>query len=263
MDFTKLKKNFTRIFSNPNTLTFILAIISIIILYRVYAYMVNNAIQPTTLYFAATDLYEGDQVTNDKISPVEISGSFLNSQNGTLLRGRGQIINKYVANGFRIPQNSFFYKSALTDLDSADETPFTNLPDNWTIYRLPVDFSSTYGCSIMTGDYIDIYATFDYNGKLFNDIFIKSIQVYMVVDKSGYDVFTHTRAGEGLNPATLYFAVPIEQYRLLEIANRGKQYSIKFYPVPRETSYSENPEQPSIANQQLVDLILSQALDEQ
>ena len=262
MDLTKLKKNFSRIISNPNTITFVLAIFSIVVLYNVYAYMVNNAIRPTTLYYANTDLYEGDQITNDKVSPVEISGSFLSSQSGNLLRSVGQIYNKYVKDGYRIPQNSFFYGSAVTSIDAADSTPFTNLKDNYTIYRLPVDFHSTYGCSIMDGDYIDIYATTEIDGKLFNNIFIKSIQVYMVVDKTGYNVFTHTHEDQQLNPAILYFAVPIDTYKLLEIASRGKEYKIEFYPVPRETSYSENPEEPTIVNQGLKDLIYSQATAE-
>lgn len=267
MDFTKLKKNVARIFSNPNTLTFILAIISIFVLYKVYAYMVTNAIRPTTLYFANADIYEGEQITNDKVNPVEISGSFLSSQGGNLLRGVGQIYNKYVKDGYRIPQNSFFYSSAVTSLDAADSTPFTNLKDNYTIFRLPVDFHSTYGCSIMDGDYIDVYATFtmkdeDGNKTLFNNIFIKSIQVYMVVDKDGYNVFTHTREGSALEPTLLYFAVPIETYKLLEIATRGEEFDIEFYPVPRNTSYSENPEEPSIVNEGLKDLIYSQATAE-
>ena len=262
MDFTKIKKNFARIFSNPNTLTFILAIISIFVLYKVYAYMVTNAIRPTTLYYANTDIYEGEQITNDKVNPVEISGSFLSSQGGNLLRGVGQIYNKYVKDGYRIPQNSFFYSSAVTSLDAADSTPFTNLKDNYTIFRLPVDFHSTYGCSIMDGDYIDIYATTEIDKKIFNNIFIKSIQVYMVVDKEGYNVFTHTRDGDGLSPTLLYFAVPIETYKLLEIATRGTEYKINFYPVPRNTSYSENPEEPTIVNEGLKDLIYSQATAE-
>ena len=44
MDTTKLKKNITRIISNPNTITFVLAIVSIIVLYRVYAYKRREAV---------------------------------------------------------------------------------------------------------------------------------------------------------------------------------------------------------------------------
>lgn len=262
MDTTKLKKNIQRIISNPNTITFVLAIISIIVLYRVYAYMVDNAIRPTTLYYANTDLYEGDVIEPEKVSPVEISGSFLSSQGGNLVRSPGLIYNRYVATGYRIPQNSFFYNSAITSIDAADSNPFSDLKDNYTIFRLPVDFASTYGSSIMDGDYIDIYAKTEIDGKLYYGKFIKSIQVYMVVDSAGYNVFTHTREDNALSPAILYFAVPIETYKLLEIATRGTQYDIQLYPVPRDTSYSENPEEPSIVNEGIKDLIYSQATAE-
>ena len=262
MDTTKLKKNLKRIFQNPNTLTFILAFISIIVLYNVYSYMVNNAIKPTRLYYATTELYEGDTITADKVSSVEVSGSFLSSQGGNLALNAGSIYNRFVNTGFRIPQNSFFYNSAITTKDSADTTPFTDLKDNYTIFRLDTDFHKSYGCSIMQGDYIDIYVKTEIDGKLFFDKFIKSIQVYMVVDGSGYNVFTHTKTGTNLQPSKLYFAVPIETYKLLEIAQRGTQYSIDLIAVPRDTSYSENPEEPTIVNEGIKDLIYSMATAE-
>lgn len=262
MDTTKLVKNLKRIISNPNTLTFILALVSIIVLYRVYAYMVDNAIKPVTLYYATTELYEGETITNDKVGTVEVSGSFISSQNGNLIQSAGLIYNKYVNTGYRIPQNSFFYNTAVTKEDAADKTPFTDLKDNFTIFRLDTDFHSSYGCSIMQGDYIDIYVKTRINGKLYYDKFIKSIQVYMVVDNEGYNVFTHTKTGNQLAPAKIYFAVPIETYKLLEIAQRGSQYTIDLIAVPRDTSYSENPEEPTIVNEGIRDLILSQATAE-
>ena len=137
--------------------------------------MVDNAIRPTTLYYANTDLYEGDLISPEKVSPVEISGSFLSSQGGNLLRSPQLIYNRYVQTGYRIPQNSFFYNSAVTSVDAADSNPFSNLKDNYTIYRLPVNFKSTYGSSIMDGDYIDIYVKTEINGKLYYDKFIKKI----------------------------------------------------------------------------------------
>lgn len=262
MDGTKLKKNFQRIISNPNTLTFILALISIVALYKVYAYMVDNAIKPVTLYYATSELYEGETITSDKVGKVEVSGSFVNSQGGNLVQSVGLIYNRYVNTGYRIPQNSFFYNTAITNKDSADSTPFTNLKDNYTIFRLNTNYHLSYGSSIMQGDYIDIYVKTRVNNKLFYDKFIKSIQVYMVVDSQGYNVFTHTKTGSQLNPAKIYFAVPIDTYKLLEIAQRGSQYTMELVAVPRDTSYSENPEEPTIVNEGIRDLILSQATAE-
>lgn len=265
MDTEKFKKSFIRFFSNPNTLTFIFAIIAIIVLYKVYSYMVDNAIQPTKLYYANTTLYEDTQITSDVLSQIEISGSFLSSQGGTLAQSYNQIYNKYVAKGYRIPENSFFYNAALTSEDADDTNAFTGIKDNYTIFRLKVDFHSTLGCSIMDGDYIDIFlktqvkdeAT-DENLLVYN-MLVKSIQVLLVVNKDGENVFTTTPEGEELKPEYIYFAVPVETFKLLEIAQRGEQYSIVLDPVPRDSSYSENPEEPNIANEALKDLIYSQA----
>jgi hypothetical protein len=84
----------------------------------------------------------------------------------------------------------------------------------------------------------------------------------MVVDNEGYNVFTHTKTGNQLSPAKIYFAVDMDTYKLLEIAQRGSQYTIDLVAVPRDTSYSENPEDPTIVNEGIRDLILSQATSE-
>ena len=265
MDTEKFKKNVIRFFSNPNTLTFIFAIVAIVVLYKVYSYMVDNAVQPTNVYYANTNLFEDTQITSDVVNQIEISGSFLSSQGGALAQNYNQIYNKYVAKGYRIPENSFFYNEALTSEDADDITPFTNIKDNYTIFRLSVNFHNTLGCSIMDGDYIDIFLKTnvkegeDGEELLVYNMLVKSIQVLLVVDDEGENVFTTTADGEKLEPKYIYFAVPIETYKLLEIAQRGSQYDIELVPVPRDSSYSENPEEPSIANAKLEDLIYSQA----
>ena len=259
MNTEKFKKELVRFFSNPNTLTFIFAIVAILILYYVYAYMVNNAIQPTTLYYATSTLYESDRLTKDKIGSIEVSGSFLTSQGGNIAQNYNMIYDKFVKKGYRIPANSFFYTEALTSEDAADSTPFTLLDDNFTIYKLKTDFHKTLGCSIMDGDYIDLYVkTKTDDGKLIYTLFIKSIQVLMVVNSEGQDVFAYTKEDESLKPAMLYFAVPIETYKMLSIADKPGT-NFEFIPVARDNSYSENPEEPHIVNEQIKDMIFNKA----
>ena len=264
MDTEKIKKGFVRFFSNPNTITFIIAIVAIIVLYYVYAYMVDNAVQPSTLLYANSTLYENHQITTDDISSIDISGSFISSQSNNLVQSRANVINKFVATNYRIPVNSFFYSEALTSEDSTDTTVFSNIADNYTIYKLETDFHETYGCSIMDGDYIDIflktYVQDEVTGEelLVYDKFIESIQVLMVVNEDGENVFTQTEADDSLNPKYIYFAVPIETYRLLQIADRGTLYDMDLIPVPRDTSYSENPKEPSIASTAIEGLIYEQ-----
>ena len=50
------------------------------------------------------------QITNDAIGTVKISGSFVTLSGNGLIQSRAKILNQYVAEGYQIPQNSFFYK---------------------------------------------------------------------------------------------------------------------------------------------------------
>ena len=126
-------------------------------------------------------------------------------------------------------------------------------------YKLKTDFHKTLGCSIMDGDYIDLYVkTITDDDKLIFTLFIKSIQVLMVVNSEGQDVFAYTKEDEALKPAMLYFAVPIETYKMLSIADKPGT-NFEFIPVPRDNSYSENPEEPHIVNEQIKDMIYNKA----
>ena len=48
MNVEEIKTNVKRFFSNPNTLTFILVMVLIVIVYFVYNSMINEAISPVT-----------------------------------------------------------------------------------------------------------------------------------------------------------------------------------------------------------------------
>lgn len=266
MNVEEIKTNIKRFFSNPNTLTFILVIILIVIIYFIYNSMINKAISPVTLPYANELLKEKTQITNEKISVVQISGTFVTGSGEGLVQNRGLINEAYVAEGYLIPKNSFFYKEALAAEETTAKNDFANLPDNYTIFQLEVDFHSTYGCSIMSGNYIDIYlkATSDNTDgsgkKIIFDKFIESIQVKKVVDKDGNDVFTYTDDDDEPNPKFLYFAVPIKYYELLYTATLIPTNNIQLIPVPRNAGYSENPKETSIANEALEDFILSKAV---
>lgn len=263
MNVEEIKTNVKRFFSNPNTLTFILVMVLIVIVYFVYNSMINKAISPVTLPYANKLLKEKTQVTNELISTVQISGTFVTGSGEGLIQNRGQIIDSYVAEGYQIPKNSFFYREALADEETTSKNDFDDLPKDYTIFQLEVDFHSTYGCSIMSGNYIDIYlkASSDKNdggGKnIIFDKFIESIQVKKVVDKDGNDVFTYTDDEDEPKPKFLYFAVPMEYYELLYKATLIPTNEIELVPVPRNAGYSETPKDTSIANEALKNFILS------
>lgn len=262
MDVENIKVNLKRFISNPNTLTFLLVIALIIVVYFVYNSLVNRAVSPVTLSYCTKLLSEETEITGDVVSTVKLSGTFVTSSGEELVQNRGQILNKFVALGYQIPQNSFFYRSAITDEANTNKRVTDDIPDGYTTFELKVDFHKTYGCSIMPGNYIDLYfkAKTDKDDKIIYDLFIKSIRVEAVLDKEGNNVFTHTKEDEEPKPELLVFAVPNDYKELLETASLITSNSIELIPVPRNAGYSENPEDTSIANEAIVAFIQSKAV---
>lgn len=262
MDTEKIKTSIKRFFSNPNTLTFFLVIGLVVVVYFIYNYTVNRAVSPVTIPYSTKMLTSKTQITNESIGTVKISGSFVTLSGNGLIQNKAKILNQYVAEGYQIPQNSFFYKEAIVDENQVSKTSFSDLPDNYNIYNLPVDFHSTYGCSIMPGNYIDLYFkakdTESTGSKIIFELFIKSIQVYKVVDKDGVDVFSYADSDKEPTPKYIYFAVPNEIFELLRKAEKVPKGNIEIIPVPRNAGYSENPEETTIANEAVENFILSQ-----
>lgn len=264
MNVEEIKVNVKRFFSNPNTVTFFLVIGLIVVVYFIYNAIVQSAISPVTLPYSTSLIKERTQITREMISTIQVSGTFVTSSGEGLIQNSMQIIDSYVAKGYQIPAMSFFYKDALNNEDISQDTEFDNLPDGYTIFQLEVDFHSTYGCSIMNGNYIDIFfkatsdsAATDTGKKIIFDKFIESIQVLKVVDNEGFDVFTYTDDDDEPEPKFLYFAVPLEVYELLYTATLIPSNDIELIPVPRNAGYSETPKETSIANPAIEDFINS------
>ena len=268
MDMAKIKTNIKKFFSNPNTLTFLLILGLIVVIYVIYSYMITAAIKPSTLPYATQTIKERTEITSEMLGKVDISGTFISNDGDGLIQQRNKIINKYVNRGYTIFQNSFFYNDALTTETVSEETWFSNIPDGYSIYKLPVNFHSTYGNSIMSGNYIDLYLSanvsfargdgtqVEEDKKIIYAKFIKSIQVLGVVDERGLDVFLNTSEGQSPAPKYLYFSVPNEIFELL---TRADMLNVEFIPVPRNAGYSENPEDTEIVNDTLKSMIENQS----
>lgn len=141
----------------------------------------------------------------------------------------------------KIPQNGFFFSENLISESEMPDSIFSNIPDGYTIYALEVDNHSTYANSIFPDDSIDLYMKTEresQNNNLMYGPFITSIRVLAVKDSDGKDVFANKDdLGE---PAELLFAVPEDQFLWLKKAYHLGGFDIE--PIPRNDSYSENPE---------------------
>ena len=261
MDTEKIKVNIKRFFSNPNTLTFLLVIALIVAVYFVYSYMVNRAVQPATVPYALQKITSKKEITADAVGTVKISGSFITNTGRGLVQSTGNIIGKYVAEGYQIPEKSFFYTEQLIDEKTAEKTTVSDAPDGYTVFDLDVNFHSTYGCSIMPGNYIDLYfKAIDDDGYVMFGKFIESLKVTKVIDKDGYDVFALDDDTKTPQPKKIYFIVPLAYNELLRKAFLITSGNIEIIPVPRNAGYSENPKETQIVNDEITDFILSKSV---
>ena len=248
------------VLSNKNTLTILFVFAGIIALYAVYNYRVKQATTPVQIPYAKKEITSRTQITSDMIGTMEVPKSLVNKASNILYSGA--IRNKYVATGYTIPQFSFFYKEYVANTAQSGTTTdeFSNIPDGYTIYRLEVDFDSTYGNSIYPGNYIDLYVKMaNDNNKVIFGRLIKSIQVLSVVDSEGNNVFESSESAR--KPRYMFFAVPDSIHDLLVSAENT---NVKIMPIPRNASYTkENVEaktEPTVDSTYIQNYILTRAV---
>ena len=257
MDTSKLKENITKILKNKNTFTILIVFLGIIGLYVVYNWRINQATTLVQIPYAKKELNSRQEITSDAVSYMQVPKSVLN--NASNIKSSGyEVIGKYVNYGCTIPQYSLFYQENILTESAKPESEFKDLPDNYTVYQLEVDFDSTYGNSIYPGNYIDLYVkmTEKNTEKIIFGRLIKGIKVMAVYDGEGQDVFEST--SEVRNPRYMWFAVPNDLYELLRKATWAKA---KILPIPRNSSYSDEERTPEIDSTYIQNYILAKSVN--
>ena len=122
---------------------------------------------------------------------------------------------------------------------------------------MPVSLETTYGNSIFTGNYIDLYfAGYDYDDKLIVAKFIESIRVLAVIDGHGNNIFEKSSNVEP--PSYLMFSIPEDLHLLLRKAIYKK---VNLFPVPRNAEYSLKPNPTKVSSTYIRKLIEKQTID--
>ena len=246
-----------RFLGNKNTVTILCVIAGVAVLLIGYNYRVNQAVQPVNVPYALERMEPKSKVEADNVGTIKVSGAFV-EQTEDLITSKSYILNNewYVNYDTVIPEGGLFYKSQLVTKDQIPDTAFDDIDEGATIFSLSVDSHSTYGNSIMPGNFIDLYlkATDD-NGKVIFGKFIESIKVLSVRDSSGNDVFADSKVQR--SSGELLFAVKDDLFMLLSEASFVG--GIDIVPVPRNAAYrnegdTENGTQ--VSKQELVDYIL-------
>ena len=247
-----------RFLGNKNTVTILCVLIGVFVLLFGYNYRVKQAVQPVNVPYALKRMEPKSKVEDENVGTIKVSGAFV-EQTEDLVTSKQYIISNewYVNYDTVIPEGGLFYKSQLVKKEDIPDTAFDDIDEGATIFSLSVNSHSTYGNSIMPGNFIDLYlkATDD-NGKVIFGKFIESIKVLSVRDSSGNDVFSDSQ--DEKSSSELLFAVKDNLFMLLSEASFVG--GIEIVPVPRNAKYrnegdTENGTQ--VSKQELVDFILA------
>ncbi len=224
-------KKLKQILSNKNTVTFIAAILIVLVLYFFYNWRVNQATSPIRVPYAVQTIAPRTQVTKDMIGYIEIPQSAMKGD--VLTNENTQILGMYTNVNAMIPAGSLFYKNALIKQEA--------LPDNFledeelksqgmVAYNFKVDVQSTYGNSMYPGNYVDVYFKGeDQNGLLMIGKMVENVKILAVKDSSGRHVFESTE--EDRTPSQIIFAVTTETHLLLRKAEYIKNAEIILVPT--------------------------------
>ena len=241
--------------SNKNTVTIICVILGIAVLYFGYEKRIEDQIQPVTVPYAKTRIEAGSLITEDMVGTIEVPPAMLQGNPYTHMNA---VVGKYAQADSIIPEGSLFYgRSVVTKDELPDGGILGDYPDGYVLYSLDVDINSTYGNSILPGNYIDIYlkATNSNTNKIMVGKLFKNVRVLAVKDSSGNSVFNNQ--DEQSTPSQLIFALPEDYWILLTKASYLRSYSTDITPVPTDAGNDGDVDEVSIANEELKDWINS------
>ncbi len=245
---------FKKFLSNKNTITILGVLVGIVVLYLGYTWRVSKSIQPVRVPTANKTLIAGTRITENDFGfysfPKDMIANMTNIKTST-----DSIVNMLVAYDGKIAQNSFFFNEQLITDEEMPDSVFSNIQDGHTIYRLPVDYKSTYANSIMPEDKIDLYMSMEVeedDGKLVFGRLISQIEVLAVKDSKGKNVFADK--DNPTQPAFLLFSVPENLFLLLM---KAEKLGIEIMPVPRNESYSSSAAATQLKSEELQAMIIN------
>lgn len=222
-------KKLKQILSNKNTVTFIAAILIVLVLYIFYNWRVSQATSPIRIPYANQTINPRTKITNEMISYLEMPSTAVK---GNVVTNANNIVGMYTNVNGVIPAGSLFYSSQIVRQEELPDSFLLNIQDGYIPYNFDVNMKSTYGNSIYPGNYVDVYFKGVQNGKLMIGKLLENVKVLSVKDASGRPVF-ETSDNDRV-PSQIIFAVTPEIHLLL----RKAEYlsAVNIIIVPNNTS---------------------------
>lgn len=238
---------------NRNTVTILGVLAGVIALWFAYSITLDKAVKPTRVPVAVKDIPAGSIITKDDIEYVDINRDVL--KKASIITSSSQLINYYVNNNTSITKGSMFYTSQVVKKDELIDRDLEIIPENYKIYWLSVDNTTTYANSIYPGDKIDLWLLTKVENNYVYEPFITNIEVLSVKDSKGQNVFD---VNSGRTPAVLAFAVPNDIF--VYLSKVGFLSGMSLYPVPINKNNADKDATTEISNKELQTLIDSKSI---
>lgn len=241
-----------RFLSNKNTVTIICVILGIVVLYIGYQKKIEDEINPITVPYAIETISPGTKITQDMVGTINVPPAMLQGKPYT---DSNSVIGKYTQTNSVIPEGSLFYDSYVVEEEQLISSSLVDsCPDGYELYSLDVNMNSSYGNSILPGNYIDIYLKAIDQGsgekeKIMIGKLFQNVKVLAVHDSAGNNVFENI--DELSAPAQVIFALPHDYWVLLKKTEYLQNYDTDITLVPTDAGSKENVEEVSIANDTL------------
>ena len=256
----KIIYNFKRFISNKNTLTIIMTILGILILYLGYTWRVNVATSPVSIPVAKVNIDQRTKITSDMITYIDVPNTMVGKN---VIKSRMLITGMYTNYNVVIPKGSPFYSDNGVLVAEIPDNVFSALKKDQIPFNFKVSLDDTYGNSIFPDSIVDIYmkAT-DSESRVMVGKFISDVRVLAVKDEYGNDVFES--AFEVKIPNTILFGLDKDLHLLMRKASYLSRNGVELYAVPRTGTFTQAQKDalvPKVATSFLRDFVIANTVN--
>ena len=240
-----------RIAMNKNTVTIFAVLVGIVVLWIGYSYRVGKSTKAVEVYAAAAVINPVTKIDASMYEKVKISENLAKKLD--VYRVGEDITGLYTNVNVTIPKSGFFYKgkNQIVSKDEVQNSIWQGLPENYGIFYMSVNNTTSYGNSITPGSYIDLYlSTTTETGFRIYQKYVEKIKVLEVRDSGGKNVFAQDPP---TSPNLLLFAVENDLFEELTYARELNGFTL--VPVPRSSDYGHDGGETKIVSPDLSHMI--------
>ncbi len=202
---------------NKNVITIIASIIIVIVLIVGYNIRVYSAVSMDTVPYAREEIPEKTEITEGMLDKVRIPR---NALVGNIVTSVDQIVDPsgqvkyYTRVNTVIPKGSLIYRDTIVVQDNLPDASLYKLEEGEKLNYITVNMLSSFSNSIRPGQYIDIYASVQFDNKTQVAKLFENIRVLAVKTASGENVFENPNVKRV--PYVIFFGLKNEEDMLLK-----------------------------------------------